>query len=412
MSPVAPQKSSSRAIVVTDMSGFTRITRQYGIVHMASLIWKTRQVLRALFLSLGATRLAVEADNNLATFENPEAALAAALQVQRLIDLQNSTAPDESMQITMGGVGVGYGDVVDTEDLFAGGAFHEAFELAENISERGEVLVSSAVRDAVNNGDMLDKLNYDQRSHSDYYEGKETYYCASGEVMQPYPFDAGAFDALRSSEEVAPSVGVDEGNEVAKEFVALLMERFRTGVDGRAKIDKEIEGKLMKESGVMMCGVNWDKVARAEGFDKMLERQHKAHKIAEDIVSGLGGNVEGERLFVFDRELEAIAAALMMRKKYAQVGEDAFTGFGVHVGVMLYVPGTDVTWGDVVNTASKLGEDKAEGRQILVSKEAYSRATETAKTVGGEAAQLVLNATATMMEAFSVSGATMEAYTM
>ena len=32
-------------------------------------------------------------------------------------------------------------------------------------------------------------------------------------------------------------------------------------------------------------------------------------------------------------------------------------GWGVDVGDLLVIPGTDVHWGDAVNTASKLGQD-------------------------------------------------------
>ena len=34
---------------------------------------------------------------------------------------------------------------------------------------------------------------------------------------------------------------------------------------------------------------------------------------------------------------------------------------------MIFVPGTDVHWGDPVNTASKLGQDLARGGQVLLS---------------------------------------------
>lgn len=37
------------------------------------------------------------------------------------------------------------------------------------------------------------------------------------------------------------------------------------------------------------------------------------------------------------------------------------SGYGIHSGELLYIPDTDVHWGDPVNTASKLGQDTATG---------------------------------------------------
>ena len=47
------------AVVVTDMSGFTRITRKMGIVHFASLILKMREILRGIFEHYGASIIEV-----------------------------------------------------------------------------------------------------------------------------------------------------------------------------------------------------------------------------------------------------------------------------------------------------------------------------------------------------------------
>ena len=41
--------------------------------------------------------------------------------------------------------------------------------------------------------------------------------------------------------------------------------------------------------------------------------------------------------------------------------------FGVHQGNMIFVPGTDVHWGDPVNTSSKLGQDIAKNGEILIT---------------------------------------------
>ena len=45
---------------------------------------------------------------------------------------------------------------------------------------------------------------------------------------------------------------------------------------------------------------------------------------------------------------------------------------------MLIIPGTDVHWGDPVNTASKLGQDVASGGQLLISAAAHDELLATA----------------------------------
>jgi hypothetical protein len=45
--------------------------------------------------------------------------------------------------------------------------------------------------------------------------------------------------------------------------------------------------------------------------------------------------------------------------------------FGVHTGNMIFVPGTDVHWGDPVNTSSKLGQDIAKNGEILITTPVY-----------------------------------------
>jgi len=49
------------------------------------------------------------------------------------------------------------------------------------------------------------------------------------------------------------------------------------------------------------------------------------------------------------------------------------SGFGVHTGQLLHIPGTDIHWGDPVNTASKLGEDLAKKGEIYLSVDVMGR---------------------------------------
>ena len=74
-------------------------------------------------------------------------------------------------------------------------------------------------------------------------------------------------------------------------------------------------------------------------------------------------------LWCFKKPVGALRATLAASHAVGKAG-DAFqvTGFGMHHGNMLFIEGTDVHWGDPVNTSSKLGQDLARGGELLVSK--------------------------------------------
>jgi len=48
-------------------------------------------------------------------------------------------------------------------------------------------------------------------------------------------------------------------------------------------------------------------------------------------------------------------------------------GIGIHSGDIVWIPNTNVHWGDPVNTASKLGEDLARNKDIYISETSYSK---------------------------------------
>lgn len=48
-----PSGSQQCAVLISDMSGFTRLTKQYGIVHFASLIVVMRAIVRPIFEACG-----------------------------------------------------------------------------------------------------------------------------------------------------------------------------------------------------------------------------------------------------------------------------------------------------------------------------------------------------------------------
>jgi len=55
--------------------------------------------------------------------------------------------------------------------------------------------------------------------------------------------------------------------------------------------------------------------------------------------------------------------------------------FGMHIGKVLVVEGTDILFGDPINTSSKLGEDIGENMEINLSDTVYNLVKDTETTI-------------------------------
>merc|ERR1711874_697204 len=89
-------------------------------------------------------------------------------------------------------------------------------------------------------------------------------------------------------------------------------------------------------------------------------------------------NGEGleEQLWIFPTPTDAVCGAVNARSAIQKYNlnvqdQDKFvvTGYGIQTGDLLILPGTDIHWGDPVNTSSKLGQDLARDGDILIMPE-------------------------------------------
>lgn len=136
------------AVVFTDLSGFSRGVREFGILHFLQVIRTQRRTLEPVVTGWGGRILKQEADSLLIVFPRAQAAIRAAF------DMQDATAahdrgrpPEEWLQLC---VGVGFGRVLRVGDHDVYGAeVNAASKLGEDLAGAGEVLVTGAARDAV-----------------------------------------------------------------------------------------------------------------------------------------------------------------------------------------------------------------------------------------------------------------------
>jgi class 3 adenylate cyclase len=127
-----------RAILVSDLSGFTRITRERGILAFLCIFRRVVACADPLFAEHGAVFWKTEADDLLATFASVDEAVCVA---ERLAETRV-----EDVGVCLG---IGHGRILQLEDDIFGDEVNVAFKLGEDVAQPGEVLISASAARAL-----------------------------------------------------------------------------------------------------------------------------------------------------------------------------------------------------------------------------------------------------------------------
>jgi class 3 adenylate cyclase len=172
---------------VSDLTGFTSTTRKYGITHMASIIIRMRQLCLPIFQAHGAAHIGTEADNFIVIFPNTvEAVLAALEMINVLTDYQQSlTQERDHFKVKLNGIGIhcGLGIVLDKEDNFHGDTYNVAYNIGEDLCEKGNLLVTEDVRARLQSDERFAGVKFNSLSAKD-MEDVNTYTKAIYEIDQ------------------------------------------------------------------------------------------------------------------------------------------------------------------------------------------------------------------------------------
>jgi class 3 adenylate cyclase len=134
-----------RAVMVLDMSGFSRVTQRYGIVAFLVMIMKMRGLSEPIIEAHNGDLVKAEGDNLFCLFPDVDDALGASLEIMAgLAQLNLHQPPDRQLYAS---IGIGYGDVLVLEhaDMF-GDEVNKASKLGEDIARAGEILLTAAAR--------------------------------------------------------------------------------------------------------------------------------------------------------------------------------------------------------------------------------------------------------------------------
>lgn len=130
------------AVFVLDMSGFSLLTRKYGIVHYLSMVKRMQLTTEPIVKSYGGEMLKYEADNCFAIFPDALSAVNAAITMQHAFASENLlTSDDLDIHIA---VGIDYGKllIINHEDCF-GDPVNRASKMGEDIAAAGEILITA-----------------------------------------------------------------------------------------------------------------------------------------------------------------------------------------------------------------------------------------------------------------------------
>lgn len=132
---------AEKVVFILDMSGFSLLTRKYGIIHYLSMVRRMQLTSEPIVKTYGGSLIKYEADNCFAVFPDTLSAIHAAITLQLAFDASNLlTSDDFDVRIACG---IDYGKIliIGNEDCF-GDAVNRACKLGEDVAAAGEILVT------------------------------------------------------------------------------------------------------------------------------------------------------------------------------------------------------------------------------------------------------------------------------
>jgi adenylate cyclase len=142
---IARRFEKTRAVMITDTSGFTAQTKAHGVTHFLAKMRRLFRIAQPIIARHGAELVKVDADDLFIVCESADALLSVARDLLAALEEYN-LAHTDFIGIS---VGLGHGPILLIErDLF-GDAVNTASKLGEDIGLVGEILVTESFRAAL-----------------------------------------------------------------------------------------------------------------------------------------------------------------------------------------------------------------------------------------------------------------------
>ena len=255
--------------------------------------------------------------------------------------------------------------IVDTENKMHGVVFQEAYEMGEDLCENGVILVTETVmnrcKQSEKHKEAFKDCPWEEHGKS---EHSRNFLVANVDVGpgRPYPVK---HDDMRYLHPALATFAKRHDPDATDDEIQI--------------IDEHIDDMYSNQYTVVMFNMFEHDVAEEHGATRALVAGHEMLcDVIRPIVAQHSGVGVEEALYIFKDTAKAVSCMIDLRKacheKSAERADDwnvKVVGFGAHRGKLLFVEGTDLHWGDPVNTSSKLGEDIAEDEDILITVPVY-----------------------------------------
>ncbi|MHC4599736.1 MAG: adenylate/guanylate cyclase domain-containing protein [Planctomycetota bacterium] len=129
------------AVLVLDASGFTRITREKGVIHFLAMVVAMRDRVRPLFEKYEAYAHWTAADNLYGVFPTTKAAVLCALEIREKTRMANEGRKSVNRLDVCIGIGAGRMLRIGRENVY-GDPMNIASKLGEDTAGPGEILLS------------------------------------------------------------------------------------------------------------------------------------------------------------------------------------------------------------------------------------------------------------------------------
>lgn len=136
------------AVFVLDMSGFSLLTRKYGIVHYLSMVRRMQLTTEPIVKSFGGFMIKYEADNCFAVFPDPLSAVSAAIAMQHAFSAANLLTTDDLDIYISCGIDYGKILIIDRQDCF-GDPVNRASKIGEDLAAAGEILITKEAMEMI-----------------------------------------------------------------------------------------------------------------------------------------------------------------------------------------------------------------------------------------------------------------------
>jgi class 3 adenylate cyclase len=145
------------AVMFTDLSGFSRLVSDFGIIHFLQIVYEAQRLFSPCIDQYNGILIKMEGDSMLVLFRQPSNAVQCAVAMQRAAKAYNEDKIDAEKILVC--VGIGYGRIltIGEHDVF-GAEVNAACKLGEDIAKSWEILVTDAVADQLH----LSDLSFDQ----------------------------------------------------------------------------------------------------------------------------------------------------------------------------------------------------------------------------------------------------------